>query len=203
MRREIVVAFALAGCSFPERTDSLTCGVTADCDDGRACEQGFCVVAPDARNEEPIPMVVDAAPPPDLAPDVAPRICEGTSDPDGNCYVVFRTAQDRKTRAAASLACEELDMTLAIINSATSNATVQGLVTGLDVWLGATDVAAEGTYLWPDGTPLTFANFRAGEPNNGAGNGAENCLVIEGGKGGTWDDRPCGQSLPYVCGFLR
>ncbi len=92
-------------------------------------------------------------------------------------------------------------MNLAIINSAAGNTTVQSLIIGLDSWLGATDAVTEATFLWPDNTPLAFTNFRAGEPNNGDGNGQEDCLVIEGARGGSWDDRPCGLVLSYVCSF--
>ena len=45
--------------------------------------------------------------------------------------------------------------------------------------------------MWADGTPLTFDNWRTGEPNNGNNNFQEDCQIIEGDQGGTWDDRPC------------
>ncbi len=202
--RGVLFVMLLGGC-FPTRSDELACAASADCDPGRTCETGFCVVAPDAPAEE-IPNMVDApTAPPDVAIDSPPRPCTGgdasASDPDGNCFVAFKTA--KKTRAAAEAACEADTMTLAIIETAASNTTVQSLITGLDAWLGATDLVTENTFLWPDTTPLTFKNFRAGEPNNGDGNGQEDCLVIEGGKGGTWDDRPCALVLAYVCSFSR
>jgi len=200
------VLVMLAGC-FPRPSDALLCAVEADCADGRTCEQGFCVIAPDAGiivDQEP---PIDApASPPDTAPDAPPpRPCIGgdanATDADGNCFVAFRAGANRKTRAAAALACQADEMELAIIESAASNTTVQSLIPGLDAWVGATDAVTENTFLWPDNTPLTFTNFRLGEPNNGAGNGQEDCLVIEGGKGGSWDDRPCNFVFAYVCGF--
>ena len=133
--------------------------------------------------------------------DIARARGDANADDGGNCFVAFKVA--KKTRAAAELACEADLMTLAIITTAASNATTQSLIAGLDAWLGATDVVTENAFLWPDNTPLTFKNFRAGEPNNGDGGGQEDCLVIEGGKGGSWDDRSCAVVAAYVCSFSR
>jgi hypothetical protein len=36
----------------------------------------------------------------------------------------------------------------------------------LHLWIGLTDVATEGTWVWADGTPLGFTNWAPGEPNN-------------------------------------
>jgi hypothetical protein len=194
----------LAGC-FPRPSDALVCAVSTDCEDGRSCESGFCVGA-DAAVMPDQALPIDApASPPDTLPDAPPRPCTGgeanATDAGGSCYVAFRTAAVRKTRANAQAACVALDMQLAIVDTASENATVQSLIPGLDAWLGATDAVTEGTFLWPDTTPLSFTNFRLGEPNNGAGNGQEDCLVIEGARGGSWDDRPCGLVLAYVCFF--
>ena len=51
-----VVLVVLAGC-FPRPSDALLCAVEADCTDGRTCDQGFCVVAPDAGIIEQAPPV--------------------------------------------------------------------------------------------------------------------------------------------------
>jgi len=146
----------------------------------------------------------------DGAPDAPPdaRICAGgdahATDATGSCFMIFRTP---KTRAAAQTDCIVNGAQLAIITSTQTNTVVTTLALGIDAFIGATDVAAEGTYLWPDGTALTFTNFRAGEPNNGNGSFQEDCLIIEGARNGTWDDRPCAPppvgtgSYAYVCQF--
>jgi len=106
------------------------------------------------------------------------------------------------SRTNAEADCVTLNMHLAAVRSDPSNAVVQSLVVGKVSWLGATDAVTEGTFLWPDGSDLTgYDNFRSGVPNNGGGQGQEDCLVIEGNNGGSWDDRPCGNTFAYVCGF--
>lgn len=144
---------------------------------------------------------IDAPPPPDA------RACAGGDahavDPStGSCLFIVRAA---KTRADAAATCAANAAHLAIIKSAATNAVAQSLAAGADAFLGATDAASEGVYLWPDGTGLVFQNFRAGEPNNGGGQFQEDCLVIEGARGGSWDDRPCAPPpagsgvYAYVC----
>jgi hypothetical protein len=168
---------------------------------------------PDQTDASPeIPSTVDAAAEPvvDAPPDAPPdaRACAGgdgaTVDAStGSCFVVFRAA---KARAAAEADCVAQGMHLAKILSGATNLTVRNLAGNVDVFIGATDVVTEGVFLWPDGTGLTFAAFRAGEPNNGGGQFQEDCLVLEGARGGTWDDRPCAPLdgsgvFPYVCQF--
>jgi hypothetical protein len=180
-----------AGC-FSRASDQFACTPGGDdCDPGRVCEQGFCVVV-----DAPVDQAVVIDTPPDA------RACTGgnahAEDGNGACFVFFLAPLNR---TSAEAACVGLDMHLASIHSAASNTVVQNLISNKITWLGATDAVTEGTFVWGDGTPFDFQNFRAGEPNNGAGLGQEDCLTIEGNMGGTWDDQPCGVAFSYVCGF--
>lgn len=129
------------------------------------------------------PIVIDA--PPDAAP------CTGTVDMEGNCYTFNAMPLDWATAKAT---CEAAGTHLAIIRSDEQNTAVATLIgTTTIAYLGGTDAATEGTFLWVDGTGLTvFSNFNLGEPNNGNGTHEEDCLVIRGDKADKWDDRPCG-----------
>lgn len=57
-----------------------------------------------------------------------------------------------------------------------------------NVWIGATDQDAEGTFTWADGTPLRFTRWAADQPNNLEGN--ENCSELRPFDG-RWGDVPC------------
>ena len=64
-------------------------------------------------------------------------------------------------------------------------------------WLGVTDTKTEGTWLDDEGDPLTFENWRKGEPND-YGKG-EDCAVIY--DGGDWNDEPCTHDRRFACLF--
>ncbi|MBA3458513.1 MAG: C-type lectin domain-containing protein [Deltaproteobacteria bacterium] len=152
-----------------------------------------------------IDAAIDALPPVDARP------CTGgdarMQDPSGTCFILFTGP---KIRADAEADCVALGGHLATVKSATSNTTVTALVANTpSAFLGATDLTTENTFLWPDGSALTYTNWRTGEPNNG-GTGAtyqEDCVVIQGMLGGVWDDRPCAPppagsgSYAYVCSY--
>uniref|UniRef100_A0A671U2A0 C-type lectin domain-containing protein n=1 Tax=Sparus aurata TaxID=8175 RepID=A0A671U2A0_SPAAU len=59
-----------------------------------------------------------------------------------------------------------------------------------DIWIGLNDREKEGTWKWIDGTPLTVAYWRTGEPNDGGGWGEEDCVQIRSGVNAkeSWND---------------
>ncbi len=163
---------------------------------------------PDAKDN----LLVDARPAIDaaVAPPVDARPCMGGSaamqEPGGQCFVLI---PGPKTRADAELDCVALGGHLATVKTAASNAIVASLVSATpSAFLGGTDVVTEGAYVWPDGTPATYTNWRVGEPNNGnMGGYEEDCIVIQGLLAGVWDDRPCAPppigsgSYAFVCSY--
>ena len=157
------------------------------------------------RDAATVPGVVDAEVVDDAPADA--RACAGGDArvvSNGACLVVYTTPA---TYAGAQAACTSLSARLVVIASAQTNQAVTALIGGVDAFVGATDAVTEGTFLWSSGAALTFTNWRAGEPNNGDGGFEEDCLVVEGALGGTWDDRPCAPpplgagAYPYVCEY--
>ncbi|XP_072255824.1 perlucin-like protein [Pyxicephalus adspersus] len=64
-------------------------------------------------------------------------------------------------------------------------------------WIGLRrDSENTDTWLWADGTPLTFSAWNEGEPNND--HDEEHCAEILGGVQ-SWNDRNCEHRLGYIC----
>ena len=160
------------------------------------------VLHPDA------PAHADSAKPPDAMVDARP--CTGGdahgAAPDGTCFQFFTGPASFPD---AETACETGGAHLAKVSNAGQNGVVAQLSTGVVAFIGATDAVTEGTFLWKDGTPLTYMNFRTGEPNNGSGQYEEDCLVLDGKKSvDMWDDKPCTTDIvlgagayAYICSY--
>jgi len=149
-----------------------------------------------------------AVTPVDVPADARP--CAGgdaaTAVDDGSCIVLFSTPRDF---AAADAACVAFGARLAILDTADRDAVARSMIGADNVFIGLTDAAVEGTFVWVDGTPLTFQNFASGEPNNANGAFEEDCAMYSGSRAG-WDDRPCSNAIPnatapgeypYLCLF--
>ena len=87
--------------------------------------------------------------------------------------------------------CEENGGSLVKIDSQEKNDAIAKKVAEIDEWtffIGATDEKEEGTFVWQDGSPLTYRNWAANEPNNDTICGAENYVQMY--RDGTWNDLP-------------
>src|SRR5262245_49566795 len=137
----------------------------------------------------------DAAPRSDAAASADARPpCEGgdahAEGADGTCIVYFGTPA---TWDAARTTCEGIGGTLAVIDDGAEYnriATIPpaDVVNLPDCWAAGTDAGTEGEWHWLAGGPVfysagatvTYSHWRTGEPNNGNGGAAENCMIVEG-----------------------
>ncbi|MGB5981911.1 MAG: LamG-like jellyroll fold domain-containing protein [Nonlabens sp.] len=62
-------------------------------------------------------------------------------------------------------------------------------------YIGATDAAVEGTFLWQDGTALTYSNWNSREPNNSGGNEDVALIRRDNGK---WNDTNTAQNIRAI-----
>jgi glucose/arabinose dehydrogenase len=116
---------------------------------------------------------------------------------NGHCYFRITTLQ---TWDQASSACTSrgTGWRLVIINDSAENTFVDNLIGTVESWMGATDSATEGTFVWVDGSSLgAFTNFDTGEPNNTGGTGAADCLRMV--TTGRWRDEGCSSPRGAVC----
>jgi hypothetical protein len=109
--------------------------------------------------------------------------------PDGSCFAMFTRLQ---TWTAAKATCAGIGGHAAILTTAAMDSAAEALVGTLDTFIGLSDEAQEGQFVWLDGTPLAFSNWHTGEPSDGGGAYPEDCVVIAGARATKqWDDRPC------------
>jgi hypothetical protein len=158
--------------------------------------------------------VVDGDPGRDAGADapIDARPCAGGTmaqvAPDGSCLVFVATP---RSYAEAKADCAAMSAHLAYLKDAALDTFAESFIGTANTWIGASDLATEGTFVWDDGTPLSFTNWHAGEPNNGGPDATyqEDCAIIAGERvGKQWDDRPCDASevptsgsFAYLCQY--
>jgi cysteine-rich repeat protein len=109
------------------------------------------------------------------------------------CHASFTAS---KTWPDAEAACVGLGGHLVSIPNAEVNALAHSLVpSGARVWIGLTDQASEGSFVWTDGTPATYTRWASGEPSNSGS--AEDCAELT--DEAYWNDSSCSSSLGFVC----
>jgi len=167
---------------------------------GQAGEQLACVLAgvPDAdgdgalctvdcRDDDPAIHPGE----PEICGDGIDQDCSGQADDgkDCDCQVVMRGVQryhfcpSGRTYDEAVAHCGAQGAAVVTIHDPSEAAWLRdmGQQKGGDFWLGLTDRALEGTFVWADGTALDYANWSDNEPNGMTE--AEDCVVK------TWDGR--------------
>jgi hypothetical protein len=140
--------------------------------------------------------------PPDALVDAAPALACAT-DPlyvaNPATRVRYRAVTQPATWAQARDACVADEARLVVIEDLTESTYVHSLLDNLEIWIGLSDLVTEGTFVWVDGSPLTFENWRPdGNPNGGTN---QNCVEIDE-SGPTWNDEVCEQAHAYVCECL-
>ncbi|KAH3815001.1 perlucin-like [Dreissena polymorpha] len=125
---------------------------------------------------------------------------------DNSCYKV--SALEASWIEAKSF-CRLLGSELLVIETATEEAIVEGLLTKLhgshideDYWASGADIARENDWRWmtSDGVSfrMNYTHWGAGQPDNGGGN--SNCLVIHfHGVRTIWNDTLCSQLHSFIC----
>ena len=87
---------------------------------------------------------------------------------------------------------------MATVTSLEEDTLLTGLLTMTNCWIGLNDIDNEGTYMWVDGTALSYTQWSPGEPSNGDGIINEDCTSVY--SNGYWNDAPCTNAyLCYIC----
>lgn len=128
----------------------------------------------------------------DVIGDTFDHDCDGldcqsltTGDAHFAVCLTFKNHEDSRS------VCTGAGLEVASVHSVEENETVawamDGLGTGF-VWMGATDSATEGTFVWADGSALDYENWASGQPDD---DGGEDCLLIQANLDYAWNDAAC------------
>jgi len=98
---------------------------------------------------------------------------------------------------AALSACSERGLHLASVHSQLEHDFIDGLSHDQLLWIGLSDLASEGDFVWSDGSAVDYTNWRRAQPNGGD---AHDCGYMGGG---AWDgelsDYACSNTYGVVC----
>jgi hypothetical protein len=72
------------------------------------------------------------------------------------------------------------------------------IASGQNWWFGLNDRAEEGTWVWANGSPASYRNWKSSNPDTAGGN-SNDCVRLESDTAGLWDDRSCNDSNRYIC----
>jgi len=189
----------VAACDFPTPSAQYACRVTADCESGRACENGYCVVSsahgPDASSPSPDAAVDTLSPDADpLSAVRAQCLAAGYTAVPSAGTSLYRVVANGSTWVNAETDCAG-DVTgathLVVLSSAGEVAYIESQLG----WIGLTDRANEGVFLDVTNEAGDLRPWLPGQPDNGGGN--ENCAQMKTASG--IDDDQCGNSHRYVC----
>jgi hypothetical protein len=210
MRAAVVVGLAgLAACYDPSYRE-LACGANGACPSGFTCAADVCVrdVEVDARIDA---IEIDGPPDGDLPPidadddaevDAVPPCPVGDLTSPTDPTRCFRFFADPTDWFEARDACAAIGGMLTDVRDPQENVALIDLVgDSPSTWLGGTDAAVQGTWLWPDGAPFSYSAWGEGQPTGQPG---EDCVRFVGpavlGFGPSdWTDVPCAQLLPRIC----
>lgn len=118
----------------------------------------------------------------------------------GHPYAFCTSAQ---SWSAASSFCSNIGYHLVKITDATENTWVYNtaiVYSNTAWWIGANDINREGTWVWVDGSAVTYAPWGPHQPDNGAGTGDEDCAEMNWWTwGSAWGDDGCDAARDFVC----
>jgi hypothetical protein len=127
-------------------------------------------------------------------PTPACRSSAGFASYKGRHY--FLQATPRSWTDAASV-CATTGAYLVVPSDDDENNFVKGLYT-VDGWIGLSDQAVEGTFVWIDGAPQDYLNWASGSPMTGVTGDAADCVAASRSNG-QWTDSACALTKASVC----
>lgn len=141
--------------------------------------------------------------------------CDGVVDPGAVCAPCTRGEREGHVYLfcvtsihwpAARDACTARGYDLAVVDDAGEQSwlwSIAGPLSGDEYFIGLSDSDMEDTFLWidgrmarVDGSDLLYTHWKTTAPDN---SGDEDCVELDRGASGRWEDVPCDQNQSYIC----
>lgn len=188
---------SLSGIVHFDKHDIISLVVTVD--DG----EGF-----DTRSADSVTVLNTPPTAPEVSIQTATCAEGWTPLEDGErCVAVFEGPDHTWSEAEAE--CVSMGGHLVRIASESDNETVYGLAIDIpdeSIWLGYNERESEGTWVWSDGGPTDYENWREDEPGGGFPTTDEDCVALlhthlaPPEYAGTWVDENC-ETAGWVGGY--
>ena len=195
-----MLLLSLVACDFPSRSEHYACAITSECEAGRTCEDGYCVLgAVDASGGADASSIDSSGAPLDVAPmpdaDLLAMQCPAagyTYAAGPNGYYRAVTTGASWTNAQADCKKDVASSSHLIVLSTTAEVTYMATQLG---WIGLSDRTTENVFDTVTGETGDQRPWASGQPDNGSG--TEDCTQMK--SGGLLDDDQCGNNHRYVC----
>ncbi len=115
---------------------------------------------------------------------------------DPSAHHCYRLVSAKLTFFQATFACQIKGEYLATLTSAEELAVVSKQLKGAEVWIGGQDVKQEGSFVWENGEPWTYAPWKTGEPGDHADQ--DDCVELTD-EPPRFDDEDCNKKQGYLC----
>ncbi|XP_059371994.1 ladderlectin-like isoform X2 [Carassius carassius] len=110
----------------------------------------------------------------------------------------FRVFNGPLSWSDAEATCLTYGGNLASVHSTLEYAFIKSVISSSNsYWIGGYDAVSEGKWFWSDGSKMNFKLWNPKEPNNLGG--FEDCIQMNFGAAGNWNDQKCSDKLPFVC----
>ncbi|KAL8186820.1 UNVERIFIED_CONTAM: hypothetical protein K2H54_013675 [Gekko kuhli] len=112
----------------------------------------------------------------------------------------FISTHQRDTYTSGKAQCVKAGGTLACPKNAAENSALHELALkdGKLAFIDVTDIQREGKFMYANGEPVSYTNWKEGEPNNA--NGIEDCVIMFP-ESGLWNDWNCDATELIICEF--
>ncbi|TFJ96809.1 phosphoglycerate kinase [Platysternon megacephalum] len=110
------------------------------------------------------------------------------------CYFF---SSEKEPWEMAGNSCSNHSAELAVISNPWEQAFLTVGINSVHHWIGLSHKGAEGSWMWVDGSPVSYTSWSSGISS--VNNTQKNCVHLTGDDRGKWSNTSCGNHYNFVC----